>query len=103
MPWLRANNDGVTILENRHPKETERVCDCARSSKSPWLSFVRRQFAQDLLRPEDFFHKVRVFTQMMSAMLSFFSCLWKTTTGVLVVPSSSGCGFWGDLDPFPAE
>jgi hypothetical protein len=46
---------------------------------------------------------VRVFTPMMSAMLSSFSCLWKTTIGVLVVPSSSGCGFWGDLDLFPAE
>jgi hypothetical protein len=46
---------------------------------------------------------VRVFAPMMSAMLSFFSRLWETMIGVLVVPASSGCGFWGDLDPFPAE
>jgi len=40
---------------------------------------------------------------MMSAMLSFFSRLWKTMTGFLVIPPWLGCGFWVDLDPFPAE
>ena len=104
MPWLLTKDDGVIIVENGHPKATEQLFDRIRSSKSSRASFSLRQFAQDLLRPEDFFHVLRPLVPMILVPSLFFSSLWKTAKSSLASASCLLLGrvFWCGPDCFTA-